>query len=252
MGVDGSEPKQLTFIPDGACQPEWSPDGASLLFISPCSGKDTDYPRAAIYHMQADGSNVRFFISLGVGSVFDADWSEAGIVFTYLESNQPRLWKATASGTDTQQISQARADDEHASWGPEGDKLVFVNTSRIGVPTLMWMFADGTFNGSSPDQVSRDQTASTPAWSPLGDLVAYIVSQQVWVVKWDAKGFNAVQLTNRGPNADPDWSPDGLWLTFESWRDAANHDIYIMTSNGGLQTRLTEDPAADYQPAWRP
>jgi Tol biopolymer transport system component len=75
---------------------------------------------------------------------------------------------------------------------------------------------------------------------------------QIWVGKWDGLGFGVNKLTTKGPNADPDWSPDGRWIVFESWRDAADHEIYIMTANGGLQTRLSDDPAWDYQPAWRP
>jgi TolB protein len=72
------------------------------------------------------------------------------------------------------------------------------------------------------------------------------------VVPWDAVGFGNVRISDRGPNDGPNWSPDGQWITFESWRDAANHDIYYMTANGGLPTRITADTAADYHPAWRP
>ena len=83
-------------------------------------------------------------------------------------------------------------------------------------------------------------------------MIAYVVEQQVWVVAWDAKGYGAQQLTVVGPNDDPDFSPDGGWITFESWREGANHEIYIMTSDGSQQTRLTTDSGLDYQPAWRP
>ncbi len=251
MNVDGSEVKQLTLIPDGACQPAWSPDGQRLLFITPCSGKAERYSGAAIYMMNVDGTDIQPFITL-VGGVFDADWSQSGVAFTYLESGQPRVWVANANGGDSRQISQPRASDSHPSWSPDGARLAFVNTSRVGAPIIYWMNKDGSFNGSSPDQVSRDQLVSSPKWASAGDLITYVVDQQIWVVKWDAKGFNAVKLTSKGPNADPDFSPDGQWITLESWRDAANHDIYIMTVNGGLQTRLTDDPAGDYQPAWRP
>lgn len=251
MSVDGAEVKQLTIIPDGACQPAWSLDGQRLLFITPCSGKADRYPGAAIYIMSADGTNIQPFITL-VGGVFDADWSTGGVTFTYLENGQPRVWVANANGGDSRQISQLRASDNHPSWSPDGEKLAFVNTSRVGTPIIYWVNKDGSFNGSSPEQVSRDQLVSSPKWASAGDLITYVVDQQIWVVEWDAKGFNAVKLTSKGPNADPDFSPDSQWITFESWRDAANHDIYIMTVNGGLQTRLTDDPASDYQPAWRP
>ena len=128
-----------------------------------------------------------------------------------------------------------------------------MNTSRTGNPTIYWVFDDGSFTGSNPNQVTRNQEANSPDWSPTGDLIAYMADDtHIWIVKWDAVGYGSIKLTTKGPNADPDWSPDGQWITFESWRDAANHDIYIMTGNGGMQTRLTDDAAWDYQPAWRP
>jgi TolB protein len=150
-------------------------------------------------------------------------------------------------------ISGENSADRQPSWSPGGDKLVLVNASRSnGQPMLFWIFKDGSFQGSNPDQVTRDQSAFSPDWSPTGDLIAYVSSSHIWVVRWDDKGYGAIRVTEQGPNDDPDWSPDGQWMTFETWRDAANHEIYIMTINGGQQTRLTNDPALDYQPAWRP
>ena len=46
-----------------------------------------------------------------------------------------------------------------------------------------------------------------------------------------------------------DYSEDGLWITFEMLRDG-NRDIYIMNSNGGELTRLTDDQGDDFDPVW--
>ncbi|HEY42963.1 MAG TPA: protein kinase [Anaerolineae bacterium] len=253
INVDRTNLTRLTNISDGACQPAWSPDGERLLFVSPCNKKADKYPNAAIYVMNPDGTGVEPLITL-IGGVHDPDWSTAGILFTYLADNKPRIWVANEQGRDREQISMENAYDTQPCWSPGGDKIVLTNTSRaLGVPTIYWVRSDGSFDGENPYQVTRDREANSPDWSPSGDLIAYVYDKiHIYVVKWDAVGFGANQLTTKGPNADPDWSPDGQWMTFESWRDAANHDIYIMTANGGLQTRLTEDPAWDYQPAWRP
>jgi hypothetical protein len=250
MGVDGSDQKRLTNQSEGACQPEWSPDGQKLLFIAPCKHKAGEYVRAAIYVMNADGANVQPCITQ-IGGLYDASWSAAGIAYTFLENNVPNIYVATGCGSGSP-VSQPRSKDSQPSWASSGERLVFENNSRAGRPTIYWMFKDGTFNGASPDQVTRDQDATAPAWQPNGNYIAYVANIQIWVVQWDKVGFSTQQLTNKGPNDDPKWSPDGQWMTFESWRDNANHDIYVMNSGGSLQTRLTDDPAADYQPAWRP
>jgi Tol biopolymer transport system component len=117
------------------------------------------------------------------------------------------------------------------------------------------MFANGTFRPgfANPDAVTRDIDASSPAWSPYGRLVAFLGSNaQIFAVPWDKFGFGITQLTTDGPNAGPAWSPDSQWIVFESWRNAAQHDIYRMTFTGGQVTPLTNDAALDYQPVWRP
>jgi Tol biopolymer transport system component len=251
IDLNGRNLTQLTTIPDGACQPAWSPDGERLLFTSPCREKRDDYANSAIFIMNPDGSAVAPLISL-VGGVYDADWSQEGIVFTWLEDGMEALWVADANGRNQRRLSIGRARDSQPSWSPGGDKLAIMNTSRAGSPTIFWIFGDGTFNGSNPDQVTRDQIASQPAWSPLGDLVAYVSNQNIWVVPWEGVGFGAARISDKGPNEGPSWSPDGQWIAFETWRDAANHDIYIMTGNGGQPTRITSHTAREFHPAWRP
>ena len=48
------------------------------------------------------------------------------------------------------------------------------------------------------------------------------------------------------------YSPDGLWILYESLDLRGNRDIYYMTSSGSAHTRLTTDPAIDFDPVWRP
>jgi serine/threonine protein kinase len=251
IDLDGQNLTQLTMMADGACQPAWSPDGAHLLFTSPCREKREDYANAAIFIMNSDGSGLEPLISL-VGGVYDADWSEAGIAFTWLENGMEALWIAEPDGSNQQRLSVGRSRDSQASWAPAGDRLAIMNTSRVGSQTLFWVFDDGTWEGSNPDQISRDQVATQPDWSPNGDLLTYVTGFNIWIVPWDALGFGAVRISDRGPNDGPSWSPDGRWIVFETWREAANHDIYLMTANGGQPTRITTDPAADFHPAWRP
>lgn len=254
MNVDGSGLTRLTNLPDGACQPAWSPEGQALLFVTPCSRDKQFYDGAALWKLELNTLAVSPFISRA-GGVFDADWSEAGIVFTSLDNaNDPRLYTANATGGGIKRVSASLADDSNASWSNNNQRLVLFNTSRTGTPLLYWLNGDGTFSGSSPKQVTRTQaiTDPAPAWSPTGTLIAFVIGANIFTIEADAAGFNEVQLTAKGPNADPAWSPDGNWLAFESWRDNANHEIYIMASNGNLQTRLTSEAAIDMHPAWRP
>lgn len=46
---------------------------------------------------------------------------------------------------------------------------------------------------------------------------------------------------------DPDWSPDGRWLTF-----SMRGDIWKMPAGGGEAVALTQGPAYYFEPAWSP
>ena len=254
MDVDGAHLTQLTHESDGACQPAWSPDGQQFLFVSPCSGKRDSYPSSAIYLAKADGSGAHPFITL-LGGAYDPAWSVSGIAFVHPDGNRPQIYTAQADGSGVTDISSAHAGDSQPSWSPDGQRLAFANLTRTGRPTIYWMFADGSFRPGfgNPDAITRDVDAAAPAWSPNNQFVAFVSgSAQIMIAEWNKYGFGLTALTSVGPNARPAWSPDGQWLVFESWRDGAQHDLYRMTFTGGQVTRLTQDEALDYQPAWRP
>ncbi len=251
INVDGTGVQQFTDVSDGACQPAWSPDGQQLLFISPCNGKKDKYPNAVIYRVDIAGGTP-FPLITKVGGVFDPQWTQAGISFTHLDDNRPSVWLVDESGSNAVSVSRENAYDRQASWSPGAEKVAILNTSGSGYPVIYWFYRDGSYNGSTPDQVTRDQHAHTPSWSPNDEWIAYAASNHIWIIEWDALGYGKVRLTELGPNDDPNWSPDGEWIVFESWRDNANHEIYLMTANGGSPTRLTDHPALDFQPAWQP
>jgi Tol biopolymer transport system component len=54
------------------------------------------------------------------------------------------------------------------------------------------------------------------------------------------------------PAREAKFSPDGLWLVFESWPDGSNHDIYIMSASGANRTRLSDAPGDDFDAVWSP
>jgi hypothetical protein len=82
---------------------------------------------------------------------------------------------------------------------------------------------------------------------------------QIYVMNQDGTG--RTPLTSApGRNSAPAWSPDGTKIAFVSNRDdpnpgscnPCNTEIYVMDADGGNQTRLTNDAAADGSPQWAP
>ena len=79
---------KITDLQDGACQPSWSPDGKQLVFTTPCDGNQELYPGAALFTINADGTNLTPLPSV-FGGDFDPAWSPDGkkIAFTSIRDN---------------------------------------------------------------------------------------------------------------------------------------------------------------------
>lgn len=256
LAVGSVEVTQLTDQADGACQPAWSPDGQKLLFVSPCRENGLTYANAGIYMLDL-ASQASQPVSNAPAGDFDPAWSHDGtrIAFTSLRDGREHIYLMNSDGSDVHTLSRKTAHDSQASWSPDDSRLVFMS-SRAGRPEIWLMPSD---DGETQETHTRDLEASDdlrPDWSPDGVSVLFEKRvggvPSIWVSVLEDVGFNVVLLTGTRPSASPRWSPDGRWVVFESWPDGQNHDIWIMTGNGGSFQRLTDDAALDYQPAWRP
>jgi dipeptidyl aminopeptidase/acylaminoacyl peptidase len=113
----------------------------------------------------------------------------------------------------------------------------------------------------APDDYSRFADVTTPAMSPDGRRVAYVVTttdrqadeqkDAIWVTNWE--GTEHQQLT-RGESADqPRFSPDGRWLSFVSARPAGSKSqIWLLDLRGGEPRQLTHVSGDIGTYAWSP
>ena len=257
MNNDGTGLKQITNIPEGACQPRWSPTGDKIVFISPCLRHQNSYPGASLFIINADGSGLVPLPS-APGGDFDPSWSIDGrrIAFTSLRNGGvPGIYIINLVDYSIVSLveNETRAISQPA-WSPNGKEIAYVNSDN-----RIWVMDDKGESRRNITVGEGDYLINGPAWSPDGTVVIY--TQSVLSDTTGATVLMAVQYTQEGtmpvevPNSqlvnDVTYSFDGYWLLFTSWF-SGNHEITVMRPNGVDRHPVLVDPAYDFDPVWRP
>ncbi len=254
---------QLTDLPDGACQPDWSPDGDRIVFTSPCTAKRPSYPGSRLVIIDVEGGELTPLPASLEGD-YDPAWSPNGewIAYTTLINGRPQLIKIRVDDLQTSRLSQGTYPDYSPAWSPDGEQLAFV--WERGVSQIWVMDADG--DNESQFTLSGLIENSNPAWYTDGSIILFSQSlglgspsKQLYGMRFEDIGqaeeypiIPRMRLDYIPLMDNVDVSPDGFWLAFDYWYFDVLSDIYMMTFPGANLIQLTDHPGMDYDPVWSP
>ncbi|RMH12360.1 MAG: amidohydrolase, partial [Gemmatimonadetes bacterium] len=90
-----------------------------------------------------------------------------------------------------------------------------------------------------------------PVVSPDGSQVVFTAFDRLWIR--DLPDGEPRRLTDQAVGEfHPQWSPDGRWIAYVTWDDAAGGQIMKVPAAGGTPTQLTQTAAVYYNVAWSP
>ena len=256
----------ITNIAEGACQPSWSPDGTQLVFVSPCKARLdlSDHPLAntALYLINADGSNLTSLPTVPGGD-FEPAWSPDGkrIAFTSLRDGHMQIYSINLANQSVTRLTNTSADIDtrQPAWSPFNNQIAYALKRYTAYQ--IWTMTD---TGQGSQQIARRGPSFwdyLPAWSPDGKMILFNernssgpVQPWVMVIPYEKRYTDSAYQLKMEPLPDENvhYSPDGAWVVFEGLSADSNQDIFYATSSGTDRTRITVDPAVDFDPAWRP
>lgn len=239
MDPDGTNRHRLTHNGAGVddLDPEWSPDGERIVFLSDRAGSYD------LYVMNADGSDLQRLTKTPERCEANPTWAPGGrsIVFdTYclLTSEQSDLYSVSVEGGPVTNLTRNAGDDFGARWSPDGTRIAFTSDRGGFGEEIYVMRPDGSRIERVTFETGNDQDV---AWAPDGGAIAFSSnrdgnSYDVYVM--DLSSSRVRRLT-AGASAEtsPTWSPDGRRLAFLT-NAAGAYQIWTMSRLGRHQTRV--------------
>jgi Tol biopolymer transport system component len=238
VSADGSNPTRLTDNSSYESSPAWSPDGQKIAFRTDRHGS-SNYE---IYVINSDGTGERRVTDNATSDNYPT-WSPDGNQIAFVGGGEVYIINANGTG----QMKITSTSDAYAydiDWSPDGSQIVF--RGEVGSNQEIFVV---NVNGTGLTDLTDDPGVDlTPKWSPDGTKIAYACNFKLCVMNPD--GSDVTEVTDNAGQY-PSWSPDGRHIAFSSDR-AGNPEIYTIALNGTGLTRLTNDVADDWRPAWQP
>jgi TolB protein len=190
VNADGGESREIAYP---AANPLWSPDGKTILLIS---------PRGLVKMAIEGGSEI---VIAAPGRFEDPQWSPDGSMIAYRRwdadpdgTQRPVLYLVEADGGRPYRTSYSIKEDiqEHR-WSPRGNELVLLAGRRPPRPNTLYLLEAGG-KKKTVDPII-DFPASHLQWSPDGEWISFLsegkTGWDIYVIKRDGTGLRKLTDT---------------------------------------------------------
>jgi Tol biopolymer transport system component/DNA-binding winged helix-turn-helix (wHTH) protein len=228
--------------------PSFSPDGTRMAFVR---ANGAGFPEE-IFLTAAAGAAAHQATYERAAVMGPPAWSADGqnIIFSSTKAGEPSLWKIPANGGIAIRIEETGEAAWHPTLSRRDGKLVVQKILRSSSIYRMDLQEGGA-------QQARTIVTSTngrnegPQLSPDGKRLVFMSDRsgnlEIWASNRD--GSAAVQLTNLNGCGTPRWSPDGLWVAFDTVGNGAR-GVYVISAKGGTPRALVQDQSENSVPSW--
>lgn len=244
----------IASVISGRDAPQWSPDGAGLLWSSSL------YGGGLVISDHKGGFPVR--VPLRIPGMSQARWSPDGgwIAGISSQSGSPEIWLWSSSSGLTMRLTNMGGDIKSFCWSPDGGRIAF-SGDRYGNYDI-WTV---TVPEGRMRRITSDRRYEVfPSWAPDSSALLYVRMDERWI------DHDVIVVTPEGKNPrtlirDTDFfdyrggsafgavkvSPDGKSVLFRSHRSGWIN-YWIMPFEGGTPRPLDPEKADQNHASWSP
>ncbi len=290
---DGTAIRSVIAVPGFTFGPRWSPDGTRIRFlVAPVAY--TYPPAFSMWQVDSDGRHLQQLLRDWSGFGAFVWLADGTFLFRGNRGRVYGLWALSPGSMEPLLMASGPTEFRPGAASPDGTRVYAVGSQKRGEvmqfnatageftrfgsglsadgvefsPDGRWIayvaYPEGTLWRSRPDGTDKVQLTASPAtcylprWSPDGRRIAVMVRAPGagWKVQILPSGSGAAEvlLPGPGPEADPNWSPDGskvLYAPFPSEVSAERQAIFAVD----ISTRgVTKLPGSEnlFSPRWSP
>jgi dipeptidyl aminopeptidase/acylaminoacyl peptidase len=273
MHAQGKRPMELAdmFKIKRVSVPALSPDGRWIVYTITTPDLEKNKNTSDLWLVSADGKTRR---QLTTHAAHDrnAVWSPDGtwLAFESNRSGNFQIWLIRPDGGEARQFTSISTEASQPLWSPDSKQIAYVSD-------VFPEYSDKPFSESDP--LNKEKLDQLENGKVKGKLITSLLYRH-WDSWVDGKrkhifvqsmsGGDPKDITPGNRDAVPTsstfssgtdfaFSPDGKEIAYtatpanvqeEAW--TTNHDILIVSVNGGSRKQITSNPAADGYPQYSP